>query len=48
MVFRGENDGRDLGREPYIAYLAARISEAKRDGAISGGAKVRSIRLLSP
>jgi predicted phage terminase large subunit-like protein len=33
MVFRGENDGKDLGREPYIRYLCDRISEAKNDGA---------------
>jgi predicted phage terminase large subunit-like protein len=33
MVFRGENDGRELGREPYIGYLCHKISEVKANGA---------------
>jgi hypothetical protein len=33
MVFRSENDGRKLGREPYVGFFCNQVSEVKANGA---------------
>ena len=33
MVFRHENDGRELGDEPYIAFICAGVEKAREEGA---------------
>ena len=33
MAFRGENDGQELGDEPYISFVCHRLAKAKNDGA---------------
>src|SRR5436309_12764525 len=33
MAFRGENDGQELGHEPYIPFVCHRIKAAENDGA---------------
>jgi hypothetical protein len=33
LVFRGENDGRELGNEPYISCTCVRLEKAKENGA---------------
>lgn len=33
MTFRGENDGQELGDEPYTTFVCRRVAAAKNDGA---------------
>jgi hypothetical protein len=33
MVFRHENDGRELGDEPYIGFICAGVEKAREEGA---------------
>ncbi len=33
MVFRHENDGRELGEEPYIGFICAGVEKAREEGA---------------
>ena len=35
LVFRAENDERELGDEPYIAFLCDRIARAREPGRAS-------------
>ena len=35
MVFRHENDGRELGDEPYIPFICAGVEKAREEGARS-------------